>query len=93
MCRKFGPEAKQGKAVADGGERKLVIHERDGRLRNLLKKTYLKRWINPLDASGNEVGSDPSNEGKYFHRGSSSMDLARHVLIFIVFVALPLLHQ
>ncbi|KAK4258856.1 hypothetical protein QN277_005256 [Acacia crassicarpa] len=69
---KFGPLTKEEKSVVDSGERKLVIHQQDRRLRNLLKKTYLRRWINPLDASRNEVDSDPNSEGR-----SSSMDLAR----------------
>lgn len=73
MCRNFGLQSKEDKHVVDSGERKLVIHQQDGRLRNLLKKTYLKRWINPLDVNRNEVDSD--------YRRSGSMDLARHVLI------------
>lgn len=81
MCRKLGHETRQGKAVVDTGERKLVSRERDGSLRNLLKKTYLRRWIGPLDASGNEVDSSLNNEGDFFNQRSSSMDFARHVLI------------
>ncbi|KAK7253193.1 hypothetical protein RIF29_37713 [Crotalaria pallida] len=75
LLEKFGHETKQGKAVVDTGERKLVTHERDGNLKNLLKKTYFRRWIGPVDVSGNEV--EGSLEGKLFHQRSSSMDFAR----------------
>jgi hypothetical protein len=79
MCRKLDHETKQG---VDTGERKLVIRERDGTLKNLLKKSYLKRWIGPLDVSGKEVESSPNNEGNFFNQRSNSVDFARHVLIF-----------
>jgi len=79
MCRKLDQETNQG---VDSGERKLVIRERDGTLKNLLKKSYLRRWIGPLDASGKEVDSSPNNEGKFFNQRSSSVDFARYVLIF-----------
>ncbi|XP_028788558.1 centriolin isoform X1 [Neltuma alba] len=77
LREKFGPQTKEEKSVVDSGERNLVVHQQDGRLRNLLKKTYLKRWINPLDASRNEADRETNSEGKFFHRRSSSMDLAR----------------
>lgn len=77
MCRKLAHESKQG---VDGGERKLVIRESDGTLKNLLKKSYLRRWIDPLDARGKEVVSNSNNEGKFIR--SNSVDFARHVLIF-----------
>lgn len=81
MCRKFGHEPKQGKGVVNTGDRQLVTRERDGTLKNLLKKSYLRRWIGPLDVSGNEVDSSSNNEGKIFNHRSSSMDFARHVVI------------
>jgi len=81
MCRKLGKEPNQGKCLVNTGDRKLVTRERDGSLKNLLKKSYLRRWIAPLDVSGNEVDSSLNNEGKTFnHQSSSSMDFARHVL-------------
>ena len=81
MCRKLGHETTHGKAVVRIGEGKLVARERDGSLRNLLKKTYLRRWIGPLDVSGSEVDSNPNNERKFLNQRSSSMDFARQVLI------------
>lgn len=81
MCRKLGNETKQGKGVVNTGERKLVTRERDGTLKNLLKKSYLTRWIGPQDVSGNEVDSSSNNEGKFVNHRSRSMDFARQVLI------------
>lgn len=78
MCRKLDHGTKQG---VDTGERNLVIRERDGTLKNLLKKSYLRRWISPVDVGGKEVDSSPDNEGKSFIQRSSSVDFARHVLI------------
>lgn len=67
--------------MVDIGERKLVTHEREGALKNLLNKSYLKRWIGPLAVTGNEVDGSPNNEGKIFNQRPSSVDFARHVLI------------
>ncbi|OIV95018.1 hypothetical protein TanjilG_22215 [Lupinus angustifolius] len=64
LLEKLGHETKQGKAVVDTGER-------DGGLRNLLKKTYLKRWISPLDVGGNENDSSLKTEGKFYNQRSS----------------------
>ncbi|KAG5061711.1 hypothetical protein JHK87_002740 [Glycine soja] len=80
LLEKFGHEPKQGKGVVNTGDRQLVTRERDGTLKNLLKKSYLRRWIGPLDVSGNEVDSSSNNEGKIFNHRSSSMDFARHVI-------------
>ncbi|RZC31676.1 hypothetical protein D0Y65_002497 [Glycine soja] len=77
LLEKFGHEPKQGKGVVNTGDRQLVTRERDGTLKNLLKKSYLRRWIGPLDVSGNEVDSSSNNEGKIFNHRSSSMDFAR----------------
>ncbi|TKY71238.1 golgin subfamily B member isoform X1 [Spatholobus suberectus] len=77
LLEKLGHETRQGKGVVNTGERRLVTRERDGTLKNLLKKSYLRRWIGPLDVSGNEVDSGSNNEGKFFNHRSSSMDFAR----------------
>ncbi|WJX59943.1 hypothetical protein P8452_45210 [Trifolium repens] len=74
LLEKLDHETKQG---VDTGERKLVIRERDGTLKNLLKKSYLKRWIGPLDVGGKEVDSSPHNEGNFLNQRSSSVDFAR----------------
>ncbi|KAI5423553.1 hypothetical protein KIW84_046483 [Lathyrus oleraceus] len=72
LLEKLAHESKQG---VDGGERKLVIRESDGTLKNLLKKSYLRRWIDPLDARGKEVVSNSNNEGRFIR--SNSVDFAR----------------
>ncbi|CAJ2651036.1 unnamed protein product [Trifolium pratense] len=74
LLEKLDHETKQG---VDTGERKLVIRERDGTLKNLLKKSYLKRWIGPVDVSGKEVDSNINNEGNFYNQRSSSVDFAR----------------
>ncbi|KAE8008127.1 hypothetical protein FH972_004667 [Carpinus fangiana] len=72
----IGKEVTQVKALADIGGKKLVT-ERDGKLKNLLKRTYLGRWIGPLDVIGHEAEAHRNNEGKFFSRRSNSMDFAR----------------
>ncbi|RDX99019.1 hypothetical protein CR513_17984, partial [Mucuna pruriens] len=47
LLEKLGHEPKQGKGVVKTGDGKLVTRERDGTLKNLLKKSYLRRWIGP----------------------------------------------
>ncbi|KAJ4963383.1 hypothetical protein NE237_023322 [Protea cynaroides] len=42
-------EIKRGNFLANPGDNIVAIHERDGKLKNLLKKTYLRRWIGRLD--------------------------------------------
>ncbi|XP_027913220.1 uncharacterized protein LOC114173171 isoform X2 [Vigna unguiculata] len=78
LLEKLGNEPNQEKGVVNTGDRKLVTRERDGTLKNLLKKSYLRRWIAPLDVSGNEVDCSSNNEGKTFnHQSSGSIDFAR----------------
>lgn len=77
LQEKSGQEIKQGKGLADIVGKKLVPYERDGKLTNLLKRTYLRRWIGTLDGSGNEAEVYHNNEGKLFSRRSNSMDFAR----------------
>lgn len=59
-------EMKQGNVLAEVADRRLGTYERDGKLRNLLKKTYLKHWVGALDTRGNEAEAQPN-----------SMDFAR----------------
>ncbi|KAL2349541.1 hypothetical protein Fmac_003541 [Flemingia macrophylla] len=80
LLEKLGHETKQGKGVVNTVERKLLTREKDGALKNLLKKSYLRRWIGPMDVRANEVNSSSHNEGKFFNHRSSSMDFARQVM-------------
>ena len=65
--------------MAEIGE-KRIVQERDGRLRNLMKKTYLKRWMGTVDSPGNEAEAHLNYEGN-----KSSIyrkDIARFVQTF-----------
>ncbi|XP_050366917.1 uncharacterized protein LOC126785317 isoform X1 [Argentina anserina] len=55
LKERIGQEAKRGKSSAEIGDRRLVAHERDGKLKSLLKKTYLNRWVGTVDLRGNEA--------------------------------------
>ncbi|RVW31333.1 hypothetical protein CK203_046248 [Vitis vinifera] len=69
---------KQGNFLADIGEKRNATLERDGKLKNLLKKTYLRRWIGALDYSGNQAEAHLNSEGNFSGRKSNySMDFAR----------------
>ncbi|XWS39855.1 hypothetical protein CRYUN_Cryun18bG0090600 [Craigia yunnanensis] len=74
LQEKISNEMKQGNVLAEVADRRIVTYERDGRLRNLLKKTYLRRWVGALDDRGNEAEAQPN-----------SMDFARYPEILSVF--------
>uniref|UniRef100_A0A5B6YQB4 Putative myosin-10 isoform X1 n=1 Tax=Davidia involucrata TaxID=16924 RepID=A0A5B6YQB4_DAVIN len=76
LQEKISHEMKQGKLLADIGERR-IFQERDGRLKNLLKKTYLKRWIGTLDPNGDEAEAHLNYEGNVANRRANSLDFAR----------------
>ncbi|KAK3035708.1 hypothetical protein RJ639_033410 [Escallonia herrerae] len=68
---------KQGKLSAYTGEQRTV-QAGDGRLKNMLKKTYLRRWIDPLVYSASEAKSHLNHEGNTTNKRSySDMDFAR----------------
>ena len=92
LCRKSGQEVKRGNVLADIGGKKLLPFERDGKLKNLLKRTYLRRWIGTLDISGDEAEVYHNNEGKLFSGRSNSMDFARLVKIFVTLSLNCLMH-
>ncbi|KAF7127625.1 hypothetical protein RHSIM_Rhsim11G0152600 [Rhododendron simsii] len=76
VIRKINLEMKQGKVLAEGGENR--IQERVGSLKNLLKRTYLKRWVGTLDSPGNEAEANLNYEGNLGNKGSNyRMDVAR----------------
>lgn len=73
----MGLEMRQGRVLASTGEKRLAAHEQEGKLRNLLKRTYLKRWITPGHVGG-AIEAHPSSDGSISGRKSSySMDIAR----------------
>ncbi|KDO57912.1 hypothetical protein CISIN_1g006179mg [Citrus sinensis] len=77
LQEKICNEMKEEKVLAGNGEKRIVIPERDGRLRNLLKKTNLRRWIGTLDFSGNEGQADLNIREGISTRRSNSIDFAR----------------
>lgn len=83
LCRN-GKESKGGKALAGLGGIKLFTQEQDLKLKNLLKRTYLRRWIGRLDGVGDDTEVYGNSEGKFFSRRSNSMDLARLVKMFVI---------
>lgn len=84
LCRKISNGMKQGKDLAEIGENRLVTPDRDGRLRNLLKKTYLRRWIGAQDLSGQDSRTHLNNAEDMTARRSGSMDFARLVKYFLI---------
>lgn len=74
---------KQGKVLAEVGENR--IQERVGSLKNLLKRTYLKRWVGTFNSPGNEAEANLNYEGNLGDKGSNyRMDVARFVQEFIM---------
>ncbi|OVA05881.1 hypothetical protein BVC80_1701g14 [Macleaya cordata] len=76
----FSHETKQENFLADNGDKSITSHEREvGKLKNLLKKTYLSRWVGRLDPSGNEAGGQMNNkQGSLVNNKSNySVDFAR----------------
>nr|GMC85499.1 myosin heavy chain, cardiac muscle isoform isoform X1 [Ipomoea batatas] len=59
LLQKDDQEIKQGKPHSEIGGKKTV-QEGEGRFKNLLKKTYLKRWVG--DSEGNDAESYLSSE-------------------------------
>ena len=78
MCRKISYDMKPGNYLANNGEKRGSALERDGKLKNLLKKTYLRRWIGTFDHSGNQTEAHLNNEGNFSGGKSNySMDFTR----------------
>lgn len=68
--------------MAEAGENR--IQERVGSLKNLLKKTYLKRWVGALDSPGNEAEAHLNYEGSLGNKSANyRMDVARFVQEFM----------
>lgn len=76
---------KQCNYLADDSDKNIAINEREGRLKNLLKKTYLKRWMgndrsqHDTDIYGSSSESNSTNKKDY-----KSMDFARFIVMPII---------
>lgn len=75
MCRKDNQDIKQGKSHSEIGGKKTV-QDGEGRLKNLLKKTYLKRWV------GDSEGIDAES---YLSSEVNSIGFARLVQIYFCY--------
>ncbi|XP_061984631.1 uncharacterized protein LOC133703906 isoform X1 [Populus nigra] len=76
LQKKVGSEIKRDFS-ADTGEIRLSNIERDGKIRNLLKRTYLRRWMGTMDFRGNEAQTCLSSEGNFSGKRANDMDFAR----------------
>ncbi|WCJ17988.1 myosin heavy chain-related [Euphorbia peplus] len=74
---KTGHEKQQENSLVVTGGKKLFPYDRDGRLRNLLKKTYLKRWVGESDLGGSEEEAQLNREGSFSDKKFSNIDFAR----------------
>lgn len=80
LCRKSSQDTRQGNPHSAAGEKKIV-QERDGRLKNLLKKTYLRNWVGN-DSERNNPEALLRYEGIFNQRQSShKMDFARFTTV------------
>ncbi|KAB2087974.1 hypothetical protein ES319_A04G142300v1 [Gossypium barbadense] len=61
LQEKINNEVKQGNVLAEVADRRIATYERDGKLKSLLKKTYLRHWVGALDTGGNEAEALPNS--------------------------------
>lgn len=50
-CRKIREDKMPGQNLGETGDKQRTAQEKDGKLKNLLKKSYLTRWVGGSDAS------------------------------------------
>ncbi|KAL2477381.1 myosin heavy chain-related [Forsythia ovata] len=75
LQEKISQEMKKGKHLGEIEEER-TLEEKDGRLKNLLKRTYLRNWVVGFD--GNHAGAHGNPEGNFTDRKSNyNMDFAR----------------
>uniref|UniRef100_M1CF25 Uncharacterized protein n=1 Tax=Solanum tuberosum TaxID=4113 RepID=M1CF25_SOLTU len=68
-CRKVNQASRQGKSLGEIAV-KRTLQEKDGRLKNLLKTSYLRRWTGIQDSDGNDADTHRDSE-------ANNMDFAR----------------
>ncbi|XP_016476116.1 uncharacterized protein LOC107797717 isoform X1 [Nicotiana tabacum] len=77
LQEKVNQVSRQGKSVGEITV-KRPVQEKDGRLKNLLKTSYLRRWTGIQDADGNDADIHRDSEVIYAdRRPANSMDYAR----------------
>lgn len=81
-CRKVNQVSRQGKFFGEIAV-KRTLQEKDGRLKNLLKTSYLRRWTGIQDSDGNDVDTHRDSEANFAdRRPTNNMDIARYCLNF-----------
>ncbi|KAF5183154.1 myosin heavy chain-like protein [Thalictrum thalictroides] len=68
---------KQGTLLPDTGDKSVTDHEKDGKLKNILKKTYLRNWINRTDFTGNDADINKSERNPNNKNSNYPIDFAR----------------
>ncbi|XP_075074125.1 uncharacterized protein LOC107783312 isoform X5 [Nicotiana tabacum] len=77
LQEKVNQASRQGKFVGEIAV-KRPVQEKDGRLKNLLKTSYLRRWTGIQDSDGNDADTHRDSEVIYAdRRPTNSMDYAR----------------
>ncbi|KAK4743302.1 hypothetical protein SAY87_001303 [Trapa incisa] len=77
LKERVGLEMEMRKDQLTAEDNRLATHEHEGKLRSILKKSYLSRWINKVDFGRNTSESSHTNEGNFSSRHSNSMEIAR----------------
>lgn len=80
-CRTLSDDVNKERSLAVVGDKKPDAHETDGKLRNLLKKTYLKRWVGIPDLRGSEAEVRVDSEGNFSSKKFNNIDFARFITV------------
>lgn len=77
LQEKVNQASRQGKSLGEIAV-KRPLQEKDGRLKNLLKTTYLRRWTGIQDSDGNDAETHRDSEANFAdRRPTNNMDFAR----------------
>ncbi|CAN4112088.1 unnamed protein product [Withania somnifera] len=77
LQEKVNQVSRQGKSLGEIAV-KRILQEKDGRLKNLLKTSYLRRWTGIQDSDGNDADTHRDSEPNFAdRRPTDNMDFAR----------------
>ncbi|XP_055815977.1 uncharacterized protein LOC129885646 isoform X2 [Solanum dulcamara] len=77
LQEKVNQASRQGKSLGEIAV-KRTLQEKDGRLKNLLKTSYLRRWTGTQDSDGNDADTHRDSEANFAdRRATNNMDFAR----------------
>ncbi|PIA29370.1 hypothetical protein AQUCO_06000025v1 [Aquilegia coerulea] len=68
---------KQGALLAEICDKSTTDHEKDGKLKNILKKTYLRNWISRTDFAANDADINKSEGNPNNKKSNYPVDFAR----------------